>query len=186
MTSESAQPRTIILGVTGGIAAYKATEPTEDMWHLSDGRTLRATVNRGTRGGLVFQFDNVSDRLDLERSYKSLGAVQREAFDHLHEGICVFGGDGRLKLFNKAFERLWSLPHELLKDKPDYSVVVEACVPLFHDVEIWEGIKAHITDPSARARQSTTGDSRISAAMRSRMASNSGLSTRKATPRPSE
>jgi signal transduction histidine kinase/PAS domain-containing protein len=92
------------------------SEAREDLMHLPDGRTLRATVNRGTRGGLVFQFDNVSDRLDLERSYKSLGAVQREAFDHLHEGICVFGGDGRLKLFNPVFAGLWELDEGSLNE----------------------------------------------------------------------
>ncbi|NQV82363.1 MAG: PAS-domain containing protein, partial [Rhodospirillales bacterium] len=92
------------------------SEAREDMMHLPDGRTLRATVRPGTKGGLVFMFDNVSDRLDLERSFKSLGAVQREAFDNLHEGIAVFGGDGRLKLFNPVFAGLWELDEGVLGD----------------------------------------------------------------------
>ena len=81
----------------------------EDQMHLPDGRTVRSTVNRGAMGGLVFVFENVSDRLEMERSVKSLDAVQREAFDNLHEGIAVFGSDGRLKLSNPVFASLWEL-----------------------------------------------------------------------------
>ena len=88
----------------------------EDQMHLPDGRTVRSTVNRGAKGGLVFVFDNVSDRLEMERSVKSLGAVQREAFDNLHEGIAVFGSDGRLKLSNPVFASLWELDQEALDE----------------------------------------------------------------------
>ncbi|MEH6488184.1 sensor histidine kinase [Hyphomonas oceanitis] len=134
----------------------------EDLWSLPDARTLSVTRQRHPMGGLLLLFKDITGELELKTKFNAIVKTQTSTLDNLHEAVAVFGGDGRLKLFNKAFERLWSLPHELLKDKPDYSVVVEACVPLFHDVEIWEGIKAHITDPSARARQSTTGEMRRS------------------------
>jgi len=86
----------------------------EDQMHLPDGRTVRSTVSRGPMGGLVFVYDNVSDQLEMERSVKSLDAVQREAFDNLHEGIAVFGSDGRLKLSNPVFGGLWELDQEAL------------------------------------------------------------------------
>ncbi|MBT7943937.1 MAG: PAS domain-containing protein [Alphaproteobacteria bacterium] len=92
------------------------TEAREDLMHLPDGRTLRATVSPGAERGLVTMFENVSDKLDLERSFKSLDAVQREAFDNLHEGIAVFGSDGRLKLFNPVFSGLWELDEGVLGD----------------------------------------------------------------------
>jgi hypothetical protein len=50
----------------------------------------------------------------------------------------------------------------MLKDSPDYDDVIKACVPMFHDAEIWDAIKVHITDPSASARQATTGEMRRS------------------------
>ncbi len=90
--------------------------PKEELLHLPDGRTLKCLVNRQGKGGLVFVFDDVSDRLDLERSVTSLGAVQRETLDNLHEGIAVFGSDGRLKLFNPVFRALWGLDEEMLAD----------------------------------------------------------------------
>ena len=87
-----------------------------DQMHLPDGRTIRSTVHRGGMGGLVFVFDNVSDRLEIERSNKSLNAVQREALINLHEGIAVFGPDGRLKLSNPVFVSLWSLEQDALNE----------------------------------------------------------------------
>ncbi len=89
----------------------------EDLMHLPDGRTIRSLVNRHGKGGLVFVFDDVSDRLDLERSFKSLNAVQHEAFEKLHEGIAVFGDDGRLKLHNPVFAALWGLENDTLDEK---------------------------------------------------------------------
>ncbi|MDA1089633.1 MAG: PAS-domain containing protein [Proteobacteria bacterium] len=92
------------------------SRPCEDLLHLPDGRAIRALVNRHGKDGLVFAFNDVSDRLDLERSFKSLGAVQKETLNNLHEGIAVFGADGRLKLFNPVFMGLWGLKEDVLDD----------------------------------------------------------------------
>ena len=95
-------------------------EETEELLHLPDGRAIRSLVNRNGKDGLVFRFDDVSERLDLERSYKSLNAVQSESLDNLHEGIAVFGSDGRLKLSNPVFAGLWGFDEETLSG--DYHV----------------------------------------------------------------
>ncbi len=92
-------------------------EPMEDLLHLPDGRTIRSIVNRHGKGGLVFVFEDVSDRLDLERSYKSLNAVQGASLDNLQEGVAVFGSDGRLKLSNPVFGGLWGLEEQALDGK---------------------------------------------------------------------
>ncbi len=88
--------------------------PAEELLHLPDGRTLRARVGRQGRGGLVFVYDDVSGRLDLERSVKSLDQVQRATLDNLHEGVAVFGSDGRLKLSNPVFASIWRLDERTL------------------------------------------------------------------------
>lgn len=108
------------------------SQPSEDLIHLADGRTLRCLVNRQGKGGLVFVFDDVSGRLDLERSFKSLDAVQRETLDNLHEGIAVFGADGRLKLFNPVFMGLWDLDDGDLDDT-------------FHVTDFVDHTRQHIT-----------------------------------------
>ena len=60
-------------------------------------------------GGLIFVYEDVTDRLALERSYNTLIEVQRETLDNLFEAIAVFGSDGRLKLHNPAYRRIWGL-----------------------------------------------------------------------------
>lgn len=95
-------------------------EESQELLHLPDGRAIRSLVNRNGKDGLVFRFDDVSERLDLERSYKSLNAVQSESLDNLHEGIAVFGSDGRLKLSNPVFAGLWGFDEETLNG--DYHV----------------------------------------------------------------
>ena len=60
-------------------------------------------------GGLIFVYEDVTDRLALERSYNTLIEVQRETLDNLYEGIAVFGSDGRLKLHNPAYRKIWGL-----------------------------------------------------------------------------
>lgn len=130
----------------------------EDKWSLPDSRTLSVTRQRHPMGGLLVLFKDITDHLSLQTRFNALIKTQSSTLDNLHEAVAVFGSDGRLKLHNRAFERVWDIPGERLKDMPDYDDVVRACVPLFHDAEIWDAIKVHITDPSAR--QSTTGEMR--------------------------
>jgi PAS domain-containing protein len=96
----------------------------DDMMYLPDGTALRMVAVPNPSGGLIFTFEDVTSRLELETSYNTLVAVQRETLDNLHEGIAVFGGDGRLKLWNPAFARLWALNPEDLSDDPHITALV--------------------------------------------------------------
>ena len=108
----------------------------EDTWSLPDDRTLSVTRQRHPMGGLLLLFKDITGELNLQTKFNAIVKTQASTLDNLHEAVVVFGGDGRLKLFNKAFERLWSLDHDELKDHPDYSDVIEDCVPLFHDLDV--------------------------------------------------
>lgn len=114
---------------TGLIAAQ------EDMLYLPDGRALRMLVNPHPLGGLMMTFEDVTSSLELESSYNTLIAVQKETLDNLSEGVAVFGSDGRLKLSNPAFARLWSLNPEDLDSNPHISRVVERMKPHFPAAE---------------------------------------------------
>ena len=130
----------------------------EDKWSLPDGRTLKVTRQRHPMGGLLLLFKDITGEQDLQTRFNALIKTQTSTLDSLHEAVAVFGSDGRLKLSNKAFTSLWSLDPQLIRDTPDYDVIIEQCIPLFHDRETWSQIKGHITDPSANARQMTTGE----------------------------
>ncbi len=88
------------------LALHTNPDPTEEMWHLPDSSTLRMMAQPHPLGGLLLLFEDVTDRLALESSYNTLIAVQRETLNNLHEGVAVFGSDGRLKLFNPNYARI--------------------------------------------------------------------------------
>lgn len=113
-------------------------EPIDALLHLPDGRTLRAVTAPHSPGGLVFSYEDVSDRLDLERSFKTLNAVQRETLDNLYEGIAVFGSDGKLKLSNPAFTELWNLSEATLAGEPHLSEVLNATRALTAGIGDWD------------------------------------------------
>lgn len=113
--------------------------PEEEVQHLSDGRTLRVITAPHPFGGLMFLYEDISDRLELESARNTLAAVQRATLDHLFEGVAVFGGDGRLKLYNTRFAALWALDAVFLASEPHVSDVAEQCRPLFPPG--WTGVK---------------------------------------------
>lgn len=110
-------------------------EPMEEFMHLPDGSTLRTVLNPHPFGGLLFFYEDVSDRLELERSRNTLEAVQRATLDNLSQGVAVYGGDGRLKLYNKSYTELWNVNDEQLAAEPHLSDFIGAVHPLMADAE---------------------------------------------------
>lgn len=108
-------------------------DPTEDLMHLPEGTTLRELAAPHPMGGLILVMEDVTNTLALESSYNTLIAVQQETLDNLAEGIAVFGGDGRLKLSNPAFARIWDLRDEDLQGEPHITDVFERMRPYFLD-----------------------------------------------------
>lgn len=107
----------------------------EDMLYLPDGRALRMLVVPHPLGGLMMTFEDVTSSLELESSYNTLIAVQKETIDNLAEGVAVLGSDGRLKLWNPAFARLWDLHPEDLAGEPHITRLVEKMKDYFPDIE---------------------------------------------------
>ena len=81
----------------------------------------------------MFIYEDLSDQLELERARNTLAAVQRATLDNLFEGVAVFGADGRLKLFNRGYARLWRLENDDLIGEPHVADLVEAARPLFRE-----------------------------------------------------
>ena len=113
--------------------AYRAIEAKEQIWHLPDGRTLRVVTTPNPEGGVTYLFDDVTERLDLERRYDALIRVQGETLDNLAEAVAVFGSDGRLRLYNPAFARMWRLDPAALAERPHIEAVIGWCRPLYGD-----------------------------------------------------
>ncbi len=113
----------------------------DELLHLPDGRTWRMLTTAHPLGGLVFIFDDVSDRFKLEASHHMLSQVQRETIDNLYESIAVFGEDGRLKLHNPAFAKLWKISDDQLEDEPHLSEITEFTREFFNPSDNWSDYK---------------------------------------------
>jgi len=132
-------------------------DPVEELLHLPDERTLRTVVSPHPFGGLLMVYEDVTDRLALERSYNTLIDVQKETLDNLQEGVAVFGSDGRLKLFNPRYAALWTLPETFLETEPHVTDVLERSKEFYpHDGD-WQEAKRSmvfgVTEPSGDSGQ---------------------------------
>ncbi len=129
---------------TETLAAYQAVEPLETWWHLPDRRTLRIVMNPNPQGGVTYLFDDVSERFQLESQVNALTRVQSETLNTLKEGVAVFGTDGRLKFYNRAFLELWRLPVEVADATPHIDAIIRVCRHLAPQDEPWVEVRGAV------------------------------------------
>lgn len=127
------------------LAAYQSPETRDNIWYLPDGRTLRVVSHPGPQGGVTYLFDDVSERFNLESQFNALTRVQGETLDQLQEGVAVFGTDGRLKLHNPAFARLWRLDEAALVARPHFDAIAQRCAPECAIADGWSRIREVVT-----------------------------------------
>ena len=125
--------------------AYRAVEAKESEWHLPDGRTLRVVTTPNPDGGVTYLFDDVTKRLDLERRFEELIRFQRETLDNLTEGVAVFASDGRIRLHNPAFARMWHLSPEFLTLRPHIETITIESQGLHGGDATWQALREMIT-----------------------------------------
>jgi signal transduction histidine kinase len=119
-------------------------QPIEELIHTPTGATFRMVATPHPFGGVILTFEDVTDELALEANYNTLIEVQKETIDHLNEGIAVYGGDGRLKLHNPAFARMWKLKDEQLENQPHVSQIIDLVSHFFPDREDWRDLRQRI------------------------------------------
>jgi signal transduction histidine kinase len=116
---------------------------------------LRVVTTPNPDGGVTYLFDDVTERLDLARRFQELIRVQGETLDNLAEGVAVFGSDGRLRLANSAFGRMWYLSPETLSERPHIETVSALCQPLHGDDATWRALRDAVT--AIENRQAISG-----------------------------
>jgi signal transduction histidine kinase len=116
----------------------------EESWHLPSGKTLRVVAQPHTFGGLTYLYEDITEKLTLESSYNTLIGVQRATLDTLGEGVAVFGLDGRLRLHNAAFARLWQFDADELSGDIHIRHVAQVCVQRFGDEVVWQKLVASL------------------------------------------
>ncbi len=117
----------------------------QELLFLPDETTLRMVATEHPNGGLLLTFEDVTDRLALERSYNVLSAVQRQTIDNLNDALAVFGSDGRLQLLNPRFGAIWKLPADIADHRPHISRILEMMRPTLLEQGDWEAYRAEFT-----------------------------------------
>ena len=138
------------------LSVYHAVDAEPQLWHLPGGQALNVLANIHPHGGVTWVFDNLTEKYALESRYNTLVKVQGETIDHLSEGVCVFGADGRLRLSNPAFRALWALPEEAVSAGVHINRIAELCVPSYNAPDGWTAFAAFITGGD-EARRSDSG-----------------------------
>lgn len=138
------------------LEGYRTREPHEDWWHLPDGRSIHLRAEPRPDGGVAYLYDDVTERLALERDYNEMINVQRETLDNLAEGVAVFAPDGRIRLFNPSFASIWNLSPEDLGNRLHIEDVVTRCRALYDDASAWQQIHRAVATIS-NAREPISG-----------------------------
>jgi signal transduction histidine kinase len=120
----------------------------EELWHVPGGKTLRVVAQPHPFGGLTFLYDDVTEKLSLESSFRTLIKVQTATINTLQEGVAVFGPDGRLKLSNAAFARIWQFDPAELEGEPHIQSLGQFASGRFGSESAWQKLVAEISSDS--------------------------------------
>jgi len=123
----------------------------EETWHIPGGQTIRVVTQPHPFGGLTFLYEDVTAGLTLQSDYNALMKAQTATINSLSEGVAVFGPDGKLKLHNVAFTRIWELDREDLEGEPHVRTIAALSRDKFGDSAIWDQlIQVIVAGASAR------------------------------------
>ena len=121
------------------------TDMDEQFLYLPDGRILRKVMTPYPLGGVVMIFEDVTDRVSLERSFNEQIAIQKALINQMPEGIIVFNGMGRLKLYNEAYVKMFLADENFLKGEPLLMDVLESQRDILSKSEdVWHLLKQKI------------------------------------------
>ncbi len=124
----------------------------EEQWHIPGGKTLRVVPQPHPFGGLTFLYEDVTEKLALESSFNTLTKVQSATLDNLQEAVAVFGPDGRMKLHNAAFARMWELDAADLSGEPHISRIADIAAARFGEEPVWQKLVAEISSSVEQRR----------------------------------
>ena len=122
----------------------KIIEPINDLLHLPNGKTLRRMRAPYPMGGIVFAYEDISDRLAATSAYNALMSVQNEMFNNLFDAVLVFGANGRLQFFNEAYLKLWNADKNFMAAEPSFDEVLDSQRSFFAKDEDWDTLKQGI------------------------------------------
>lgn len=115
-------------------------ETKEDLLHLPDGRTIRR-FRSPHPNGVIFAFEDVSDRLATMRRLNDLTSMQQTMLDNLNDAVIIFGANQRLKSYNRAYLKLWGLDFDKMQDEPKLDKIIAYQKLFFSNIDNWNELK---------------------------------------------
>jgi PAS domain-containing protein len=122
----------------------KLKKRSDETWHLPDGRTVQVASFPHLLGGIAFLFEDITEKLQLETSFRLLTLVQRATLDTVGDSIAIFGPDGRLVLHNKEFARQWHLAEDELANQPTLAKISSLATSRLGPDGLWQIVAAGI------------------------------------------
>ncbi len=118
----------------------------DEIWSLPNGKTLRVARQRHPLGGVVLIFEDITENLRLETNFNTQISVQRATLNNLAEGVAVFASDGKLRLYNRAFQKMWQFDPVELSEQPDFEILSTQFSQLaVEQTDAWQNLKGRIT-----------------------------------------
>lgn len=115
-------------------------ESKEDLLHIPDGRTFRRVVAPHPNG-LIFAFEDVSDRLAATRMANELVSVQQNILDNIRDAVIIFGTDQKVKYFNRSYQKFWKVEDGTAPTMLSLNEVLEMQKTLLSVTENWDALK---------------------------------------------
>jgi len=136
---------------------YELNNNAEEWWHTPDGKSIRLLKQPNPIGGVTYLYENLTEKFNLQSDYNTLYTIQKQTIENLYEGIALFGTDGKLKLFNPSFAKLWNLENHYLEKEPHIESIINILEKNNIEKGLWAKIYNNIISPE-NERTSITGE----------------------------
>ncbi len=119
-------------------------EKKDDFFYLPNGKMLRQLVIPHEHGGLLMSYEDLTEQITQQQTYKTLVNVNKSTLDNLYEGVVVFGEDGRMQLCNPAYLRIWRLGDEIWDQKLHLQDILDLTAHLYDFIDNGELYKENL------------------------------------------
>ncbi len=122
----------------------------EELWNLADGTTMRVLGRPHPHGALAVIFDDVTERMRLERRNRHMDDLINSTLENLNEGLAVFAPDGTLQFVNRAFHEIWDTDPATVTLGMHASDLARLCSRLAVEIEVWDRMVHYATGEQNR------------------------------------
>ena len=117
----------------------------EDILYLPNGRIYKRMMNPYPLGGVVMTFDDVTDKVSLERQYNEQLTNQQSILNKMIQGLLIFNQEGRLKGYNTTYAKMFNVDESFLKSEPLLQDVLDSQKNfLCTSDDVWDMLKQKI------------------------------------------